>query len=125
MTTSQPLFTPTADGSAYDIQPAGVLLLLASMVYGPQDDPEWTGGPKTEAMIQAVLAGAREGGYTQVDVLHTLLVRGESSQRIQEMARNACAAAGSERICKIFEAMRKTTGSAGEQTIANKTSGKL
>jgi hypothetical protein len=78
-----PLFTPTADGQAYDIAPAGVLLILADMVYGPQDDPDWTGGPKTEAMIQAMLAAARAGGYAQTDILHTLLVRGERSKRRQ------------------------------------------
>ena len=55
-----PLFTPTADGQAYDIQPAGVLLILSDMVYGSQDDPEWTGGPKTETMILAMLFGAHE-----------------------------------------------------------------
>ena len=29
------LFHPSADGQAYDIVPAGVLLILADMVYGP------------------------------------------------------------------------------------------
>jgi len=107
MTTSQPLFTPTADGQAYDIQPAGVLLILADMVYGPQDDPEWTGGPKTEAMIHAMLAAARAGGYAQTDILHTLLVRGERSKRLELMARAACEAAGNERIAALFSSMRK------------------
>lgn len=103
MTTSQPLFTPTADGQAYDIQPAGVLLILADMVYGPQDDPQWTGGPKTEAMIGTMLAAARAGGYTQTDILHTLLVRGERSKRLELMARAACAAAGNDRLGRIFD----------------------
>jgi hypothetical protein len=107
MTTSQPLFTPTADGQAYDIQPAGVLLILADMVYGPQDDPEWTGGPKTEAMIQAMLAAARAGGYAQTDILHTLLARGERSKRLELMARAACAAAGNDRLAVLFESLRK------------------
>jgi hypothetical protein len=102
-----PLFTPTADGQAFDIQPAGVLLILADMVYGPQDDAGWTGGPKTEAMIKAMLAAARAGGYAQTDILHTLLVRGERSMRIQDMARAACDAAGTERIKAIFDDMRK------------------
>jgi hypothetical protein len=100
-----PLFTPKGDG--YDIQPAGVLLILADMVYGPQDDPAWTGGPKTEAMIQAMLAAARAGGYTQTDILHTLLVRGERSKRIENMARAACAAAGNARLATLFESMQK------------------
>ena len=107
MTTSQPLFTPTADGQAYDIAPAGVLLILADMVYGPQDDPQWTGGPKTETMILAMLAAARAGCYTQTDILHTLLVRGERSKRLELMARAACAAAGNDRIAALFESMPK------------------
>ncbi|MCF8168116.1 MAG: hypothetical protein K9J77_05815 [Rhodoferax sp.] len=107
MTTRQPLFTPTADRQAYDIAPAGVLLMLADMVYGPQDEPQWTGGPKTEAMILAMLAAARAGGYAQTDILHTLLVRGERPQRLELMARAACAAAGNDRIAALFESMRK------------------
>lgn len=104
---TKPLFTPTADGTAYDIQPAGVLLILADMVYGPQDDPEWTGGPKTEVMIQAMLAAARAGGYAQTDILHTLLVRGERSKRLELMARAACASAGNDRLGRIFDDARK------------------
>ena len=107
MTKPQPLFTPTPDGQAYDMQPAGVLLILAAMVYGPQDDPEWTGRPKTEAMIQAMLAAARAGGYTQTDILHTLLVRGARSKRLALMALDACDAAGNDRLEALFGSLRK------------------
>ena len=107
MSTSKPLFTPTADGAAYDMQPAGVLLILADMVYGPQDDPAWTGWAKTEAMIQAMLAAARAGGYAQADILHTLLVRCERSKRVENMARAACAAAGNARLAALFASMRR------------------
>jgi len=107
MSTSKPLFTPTADGTAFDMQPAGVLLILADMVYGPQDDPAWTGGPKTEAMVQAMLAAARAGGYAQADILHTLLVRCERSKRVENMARAACAAAGNARLAALFAPMRR------------------
>ncbi len=106
MTKAQPLFTPSSDGTSYDIQPAGVLLILADMVYGPQDDPQWTGGPKTEAMIRAMLAAASAGGYTQTDILHTLLVCGERSKRLELMARAACAAAGNDRLKVVFDSMR-------------------
>jgi hypothetical protein len=102
MTTSQPLFTPTAD-----IQSAGVLLLLAEMGYGPQDDPEWKCGPKLGAVVHAILAAARAGGYTQTDILHTLLVRGERSKRLELMARAACVSAGNDRLAELFESMRK------------------
>ena len=107
MSTAKPLFTLTADGTAFDMQPAGVLLILADMVYGPQDDPAWTGRAKTEAMIQAMLAAARVGGYPQTDNLHTLLVRGERSKRIENMARAACAAAGNDRLAALFASMRR------------------
>jgi hypothetical protein len=107
MSTSKPLFTPTADGTAYDMQPAGVLLILADMVYGPQDDPARTGRAKTEAMVQAMLAAAQAGGFTQADILQTLLVRGERSKRIENMARAACAAAGNDRLATLFASMRR------------------
>ena len=105
MTTPQIRFTPNGDG--YDIHPAGVLLILASMVYGRQDDPAWTDGPKTEAIVERMLSAARTGGYTQTDILHTLLVSGENSKRVQDMARAACDAAGNERIREIFDSLRK------------------
>lgn len=34
--TTKPLFTSTENGTGYDIQPAGVLILLASYVYDPE-----------------------------------------------------------------------------------------
>jgi hypothetical protein len=54
-----------------------------------------------------MLAAARAGGYTQTDILHTLLVRGERSKRLELMARAACAAAGHDRMGVIFDNMRK------------------
>lgn len=84
-----------------------MLLILADVVYGPQEDPAWTGRPKTKAIVEAMLAAARAGGYTQTDVLHTLLVRRERSRRVENMARAACAAAGSGRLAAIFASMRR------------------
>ena len=69
MTMPQPLFTPTPDGQAYDMQPAG--------------------------------------GYTQTDILHTLLVRGVRSKRLAQMARDACDAAGNDRLETLFGSLRK------------------
>lgn len=102
MNTEQALYTLADDGKSYNLSPAGVLLLTASMAYGPQDDPDWTGEPKAEAMVLDILSAARAGGYTQADILHTLLVRNEHSKRVVEMARKACAAAGSDRIVALM-----------------------
>jgi len=104
--TTTPLFTPNGDG--YDIQPAGVLLILADTVYSEDcNDSTPAGQGRAARMIDSILAAARAGGYTQTDILHTLLVRGERSKRIQDMARAACAAAGNDRMKVIFDAMRK------------------
>jgi hypothetical protein len=104
--TAQPLFTPTADGSADDIQPAGVLLLLANIIYGDPEDTPPAGPARAKAVVDAILAAARAGGYKQCDILHTLLARDESSARIQLLARDACCAAGDLAIGQIFNAMR-------------------
>lgn len=100
---AQPLFTPNGDG--YDIQPAGVLLLLAMEV---RDNPHKHG--RIQGLIDTMLSAARAGGFTQGDILQTLLARGESSPRVRAMAVEACAAAGNEAIAKIFESMRGRSG---------------
>ncbi len=75
---------------------------MADLVYEPHDDPAWTGELKTKFMIESVLAAAHAGGYTQVDILHTLLMQGDRSERVQDMARAACAAAGPEQVKEIL-----------------------
>ncbi|MBV5331453.1 hypothetical protein JZU69_03465 [bacterium] len=100
MTTSKPLFVPTAD--VYDIQPAGVLLLRANIVYGDPSETPPAGCARAKTFVDAMLTAAHVGGYKQCDILHTLLVRNESSARIQLMARDACSAAGNAAIGKIF-----------------------
>lgn len=101
MTTSPALFTPNGDG--YDIQPAGVLMLLAGEVYGSEPSKQ---SPKLKSIIGMFLSAARTGGFQQVDILETLLARGEVSHRVKDMAVAACNAAGPDAIDKIFAAMR-------------------
>jgi hypothetical protein len=106
---TKPLFTPTADGQAYDIAPAGVLLLLADELYGADrvylsED----GIIRLERMILEILSAAHAGGFTQCDIFHTLLFNGDNrSERVIGMARAACAAAGNERMGAIFAQVRK------------------
>lgn len=88
--TSTSLFTPTPDGTAYDIQPAGVLILLASEVY---ENPAMHTNGRIQGHIDAMLTAARVGGFTQSDILATLLSKNEVSHRVKAMAVQACAAA--------------------------------
>ena len=101
-----PLFKPTPDGTAYDIQPAGVLIILASYVYDPEFDMSDNGKAGLKHHIDSMLAAARVGGFTQSDILATLLSKNEVSHRVKAMAMQACEAAGNEAIGRIFNAMR-------------------
>ena len=103
-----PLFTPNSDG--YDIQPAGVLLLLADTIYGDgRNDSTPAGQARAMEVLAAIFAAARKGGFTQGDILMTLIHQGERSKRIQDMARAACEAAGNDRLKVIFDSMRKAS----------------
>ena len=104
------LFTPTADGTAYDIQPAGVLLILAGTVYGDPSETPPAGRIRGKALMDAMLTAARAGGFKQGDILATLLARREVSHRVKAMAVQACAAAGNEALGKLFDAMRAGDG---------------
>ncbi|WP_426145274.1 hypothetical protein [Polaromonas sp. DSR2-3-2] len=96
---NKPLFTPTADG----IQPAGVLILLASEIH---ENPGVHQNGRLQSHIDAMLTAARAGGFTQGDILATLLSKNEVSHRVKAMAVQASAAAGNEALGRIFEALR-------------------
>jgi hypothetical protein len=99
----KPLFTPTADGTAYDIQPAGVLILLAAEIH---ENPGLHLNGRLQGHIDAMLTAARAGGFAQGDILATLLSKNEVSHRVKAMAVQACAAAGHAALGRLFEAMR-------------------
>ncbi len=105
--TDKPLFTPTADGTAYDIQPAGVLILMASEIH---ENPDLHKNGRIQGHIDTMLTAARAGGFTQGDILATLLAHGEVSHRVKAMAVQACAAAGHAALGRIFDAMRGSNG---------------
>lgn len=96
-----PLFQPNGDG--YDIQPAGVLILLASQL---QEEPDHPTNGRIQAMLDKMLAAARAGGFKQGDILLTLLANGEVSHRVKAMAVSAMEAAGNDAIGRIFEEAR-------------------
>ena len=102
-----PLFTPTPGSSAHAVRIPFMLVILADAVYGAgraYTTPSKQASAK--ATLEALLSAARAGGYQQADILQTLLAKGEVSQRVKDMAVQACAAAGSEAIGRMFNAMR-------------------
>jgi hypothetical protein len=104
MSKTPSLFAPNGDG--YDIQPAGVLLILADTVYNNPQDSSPTGRVRAKNMIDAILTAARAGGFKQGDILATLLATSEVTHRLKDMAVAACDAAGPDAIGQIFTSMR-------------------
>lgn len=54
-----------------------------------------------------MMAAVRAGGFTQSDILLTLLARDEVSHCVKDMAVAARAAAGNDVIGRIFEEMQQ------------------
>ena len=88
MSTSNPLFTQ--QGHQFLCSMAGCLLLAASAVYGDPCETTPRGRANGRKMMDAILGAARKAGYTQGDILATLLARNEPSRRVAEMAVAAC-----------------------------------
>jgi len=104
----KPTFTPTTDGTAYDLNASAVMLVLADSAFGKSShDTPPTGRARAAKAVADLLAAARAGGYTQADILETLLRRGDTSKRVATMCAEAMAAAGNERIGAAFAAMRE------------------
>ncbi|MDD5480584.1 MAG: hypothetical protein PHT20_12935 [Rhodoferax sp.] len=84
-----------------------MLLILADHLYGEDNDHISQAGFNliSEALAKLFKA-ASAGGFVQGDILMTLLVRGEVSQRVKTMAVQACAAAGDKAITELFTTLR-------------------
>lgn len=85
----QPIHTKSPDGKDL-LSPAGVLLVTAGAAFDANHDP--AGRKRAIAVMTNLLNAAHKGGFKQRDILHTLLQRGERSDRVREMATQACSA---------------------------------
>ena len=84
-----------------------MLILLASEIH---ENPGVHLNGRIQGHIDAMLTATRTGGFTQGDILATLLAGGEVSHRVKAMAVQACAAAGHAALGRIFDAMRGSNG---------------
>lgn len=85
----KPLHKKTACGTDL-LSAAGVLLLAAGAAFDKNHPSE--GRQRATAVMTNLLNAAHTGGFKQRDILHTLLQRGERSDRVRKMAQQACAA---------------------------------
>ena len=104
--TTQPMFKPNDDG--YDVSPAGVILIIAGMVYGEDRTTMSRAGiQKFTRLIDDVLSAARANGYPHEDILRTLLARNESGPRMVQMMQAACDAAGNAIMDTVIGRMKQ------------------
>lgn len=107
--TRQPLFTPNPDCTegGYLLSPAGVLLMMASYAYESDDETTPAGRARAQDAVRRILSAARAGGFTQGDVLETMMARGEVSARVKELAHTAVEAAGAGAVIAIVQSLKK------------------
>lgn len=73
------------DGEPY-ISGAGVLLLSANALHGKNVPVTSDGKRRAQSTIDALLSAARAGGFTQSDVLETLLSTDRDAERTVDLA---------------------------------------
>jgi len=88
------LLTPSVDGKTYGMHPAVAMLILAGDLYATPCPLSIVDQHRVRELIGAVLSAARAGGFTQGDILATLLASDEVSARVLSMTVQACEAAG-------------------------------
>lgn len=101
---TQPMFKENGDG--YDISAAGVVLIVAGIVYGDDAETSAEGMRKSTALLDGVLTAAHAGGYRQCDILRTLLARNQPDRRVMLMVQAACNAAGDTAMRDVLVSMR-------------------
>ena len=108
MTNNQPLFTPNPDcpEGGYLISMPGVLLMMGTYAYAPDDEITPQGRAKAVDALGRILKAARAGGFAQGDLLETMMANGEISVCVGAMACAAVAAAGNEAMLKVVAHMQ-------------------
>ena len=106
--TAQPLFTPNPDcpDDGYLLSPAGVLLMVGSYAHEGDDEISPSGRARALDALRRILSAARAGGFTQGQILETMMARGEVSARVKELAHAAIDAAGADAVVAIMQSLK-------------------
>ena len=95
------MFIERPDGE-YDVTPPGILMLVASAVYGDPAETTPQGRENGRKLIEGILATAVAGGFKQRDILETLLARNDHDRRTMDMAQAACDSASNDALVRII-----------------------
>ena len=104
----QPLYTNNpdcADGS-YLLSPAAVLMMVGSYAHEGDDEISPSGRARAQDALRRILSAARAGGFTQGQILETMMARGEVSARVKELAHAAIDAAGADAVVAIMQSLK-------------------
>ena len=85
----------------------GVLLMMGTYAHAPDDEITPQGRAKAVDALGRILKAARAGGFTQGEILETMMARGEISPRVKELACAAVAAAGNEAMLEVVAHMKE------------------
>ena len=104
----QPLYTnnPDCPDGGYLLSPAAVLLMMGSYAHESDDEISPSGKARAQDALRRILSAARAGGFTQGDVLETMLARGKVTPRTKELAHAAVDAAGADAVVAIMQSLK-------------------
>ena len=104
----QPLYTnnPDCPDGGFLLSPAAVLLMLGRYAYESDDEAAPAARVRTLDALRRILSAARAGGFTQGDVLETMLARGKVTPRAKELAHAAVDAAGADAIAAVMQSLK-------------------
>ena len=104
----QPLYTNNPDcPDGYLLSPAAVLLMVGSYAHEGDDEISPSGRARAQDALRRILSAARAGGFTQGDVLETMLARGKVTARAKELAHAAVDAAGADAVVAIMQSLKR------------------
>lgn len=104
----QPLYTnnPDCPDGGYLLSPAAVLLMLGRYAYESDDEAAPAARVRTLDALRRILSAARAGGFTQGDVLETMLARGKVTVKAKELAHAAIEAAGADTVIAVVQNLK-------------------
>lgn len=98
---TRPMIKKSPDGVVL-ISPTGVLIAAANAIYGDPSETTANGKQNAAKIIDGILSAAMAGGFTQRDILETLLSRNNNDPRTLAMAQAACDTADNDRLVSII-----------------------
>lgn len=80
--------------------------MVGSYAHEGDDEISPSGRARALDALRRILSAARAGGFTQGQILETMMARGEVSARVKELAHAAIDAAGADAVVAIMQSLK-------------------